>query len=56
MKHSFIEKDIRPIDKIMKDYFLDVTPIHSRLPKMELDNLVVENVKVLTHYIEKFYP
>ena len=29
-----ISKDIGAIDKILDDYFLDVTPIHMRLPKM----------------------
>lgn len=35
----------------MQDYYLDVTPIHSRLPKMELDNLVKGNIRILSEYI-----
>lgn len=56
IKDSFVEKDVKPIEKICHDYFLDVAPIHSRLPKMEMDNLVVGNLNVLNEYIEKSFP
>lgn len=56
VKGSFIEKDIKAIEKICHDYYLDVAPIHSRLPKMEMDNLLPANLIVLTEYIEKSFP
>lgn len=42
-----------PIQQIMSDYFADLHPIHSRLPKMELDDLNPKNYEILNEYAEK---
>lgn len=39
-----------PIEQIMSDYFADLHPIHSRLPKMELDDLNPKNYQILNEY------
>lgn len=36
----------------MSDYYADLKPIHARLPVMELDDLKIENYKVLLDYAE----
>lgn len=37
----------------MSDYYADLKPIHARLPIMEIDDLNVENYKVLYDYATK---
>jgi len=37
----------------MSDYYADLKPIHARLPIMEIDDLKVENYKVLYEYAMK---
>lgn len=37
----------------MSDYYADLKPIHARLPIMELDDLHVENYKILSDYASK---
>jgi hypothetical protein len=34
----------------MSDYYADLKPIHARLPIMELDDLNIENYKILSDY------
>ena len=41
-----------PIDVILDDFYLDVNPIHLRLPKMEVDRNK-KNREILRKYVEK---
>ena len=43
----------KPITQILEDFYVDIVPIHSRLPVMEMDEIVDENISILSDYVFK---
>ena len=42
-----------PIQQILDDFYVDIVPIHARLPVMQMDELVPENEQILSDFVSK---
>jgi malate/lactate dehydrogenase len=42
-----------PIEQILDDFDINIIPIHPRLPVMSIDDLIDDNVNILSEYAIK---